>query len=360
MKPSLLNPQVPLWDPGKFCFRFRTYLFFNRQARTFRSSLLWRIGQGFLASSLSRGNEFAKKVLDSLAPDIIFFCYTAKNADLPLYQAIHSLAVQRKIPIFIASTGIAAYASVTGSRDAILPDEQLGGNVLLSPSRHDLQHYYHVEKTMKALPYETLISGDPRLSAPFVQKVTQHYRDRPNIKVNHEPGFSAVIFGTNLPYLCEGAQEPQDQLILKIVEWLISQEVTSIYVRFHPQTSWTEVRDQIQSFSQVRICPAITTSELLGSATLVVSPPTSVLFEAMILGKKILVVDDFEGKTSSFRDYGVQTVTSTDLPTCDLDAIHNQYQLDSVVEFVWGDQADGDCRDKLLAKMIEVIEKKGR
>ncbi|MBT3785668.1 hypothetical protein HOF92_11880, partial [bacterium] len=227
----LADRKIHLWDPGKFCLYFKSYCGLNRLARTFKSRLIWKMGQWFLSRSEQNVKSLASTILNRLNPQVVFFCYTASDAPLPLYRELHAEVRKRKIPVFIASTGIAAYATLTSSRESIIPTAQLPGDVLLSPSAQDFEEYYLPEKTMKGESFSKLVAGDPRLAKPFVLKVRDYYQSSPTLKV--KPGLdqtSAVVFGSNVPYLCEGRQEPQDLIVLRIVQWLAAKNVHKIFV----------------------------------------------------------------------------------------------------------------------------------
>jgi len=353
----LQGKAVSLYDPGAFCAFFKAYVFFNEMARSFGSSRLWKLGQYFFSRAMARSDQSATKILDKVQPDLLFITFTPRNYPLPIYQALHKKARSRAIPIFVVSPGTGFYGIPVNHVTPENKSPYLAGDYLISPNDYELEVFMSPDTNMEEPYIKKMGCGDPRLARPFVEKLHHVFLKNHSLAsgVELNPTPSVAIFGNNIAYLSDGNQEEQDRVLLKIIDWLVQQRVDTILLRFHPQTPETPVRSEIISKSGVKTCPALNTSEVLTQATHVVSPPTSVLFEAMILKKPLLVVDDFASTTISFSDLGVTTITSQELQTLQIDSVSADYSMDAIRKYVWGGGSSEDCRDRVVQQVEEVM-----
>lgn len=349
------NEDVPIQDPSFHSRLMRTYLLLNGLAREYRSSNYWELGQLFLNRANNDSHEIADRIFSSIKPNFIFMTCTTECFSSSLYLALHNLARLKSIAIGLLTTGIAFYAATPNHKIEKRPNSILEGDYLFAPSQIDFDHYIFPEIIMRGPFKELLPFGDPRLAKPFVKKISSYYQNQLNISHNSSKQISVAVFGTNVPNISDGTQEGQDLVLLNIVKWLAHQRIPKILVRFHPQTANTRYRDIIREIEGVETCEHLNSSAVLAVASHVVSPPTSVLCEAMVLGKPLVVVDDYKPTIKKFADLGVHSVSSSELRNLKIDDVQSDYSTEQLGPLIWGKSTEEDCRKKYLEFLTELI-----
>ena len=327
----------------------------NLQARQRSSTLIYQAGKVAHQLAVFRAPKSVKKFLRGLNPGAAFMTYTAPDTPIPFYHSIYAATRELGIPLFMTHTGIAVCDTAKGCSTSKQQRTFLEGDYLLAPSQLEFDEFYRPEETMNGKFHKQVPCGDPRLALPFLRKIQDHYRKEKNSFPGLNPDRTVALFGSNQGHLGWN-QEQQDEVLLKAVSRLQNLGNIDIIVKFHPRTPENNARNKIRSLGITIAGPEINSSEILAFSSYLLSPPTSVIFEAMILKKKILVIDDYSDKLRSYKIFGIPVIDSGRLPKITLEEFSDLSSHEKIIELIWGGVEDGDCRRPVLEILKQLLK----
>lgn len=334
----------PLKDLSDYDLCYKKYLELNDLARHFKLKFLYDLGQLYLSKSIQVNSDIVDKVFHDEKPDLVVLTYIPLVGCPDFIQQIKLACNQEKIPILFLFHGIGRYGidyKVEDKNRAKL----LEGDIVTSPSQCEFDDFYKLDICMDSNYSEKWIIGDPRLSIDFVNKV-HNYFDGECGKKNK---IRVAIFGTNIGYL-EGAEGDRQILWLeRIVARLQYLGEYEICIKFHPNNP----PKSYEKFNDVTILESsVNSGEILSTVDLIVSPPTSIIFEAMILEIPVYVLDELIENPFRFSDYNVKCLNLLDLESAKFERYLPQYELDKLKEVIWGNSTFEDCRTDVRNKLL--------
>ena len=292
--------------------------------------------------------HIGKTILNKFEPDLLLMDYVQQNNPFNFLKEIHASAVEKNIPIVGFQNGIGS----------VLPKFSLPNEDTRRSSEKMLHYDYltapnEIELAQQILPNvgstyrEALVLGDPRYSPVFLKKLQSPSSDRR----------SYVVLGGNFTHMGLDFSQ-QDEITLCIVDKLNSlSNNLSIDVKFHPRVPRSPIRETIASRRNVKIAQStVNSSELLNSCVALITPPTSIIFEAALLGINVVLIDPFGNDIiRTYDGIGFKTLALKEIEQLS-EALINQptnYNMRELQRIACGGH-EGDCR-RLYAELINRI-----
>jgi len=292
--------------------------------------------------------RIGKTILNKFKPDLLLMDYVQQNNPFNFLKEIHASAVENNIPIVGFQSGIGSVlpkVSHPNEDTRRSSEKMLHYDYLTAPNEIELaqQILPNVGSTYR----EALVLGDPRYSPVFLKKLQLPSSDRR----------SYVVLGGNFTHMGLDFSQ-QDEITLRIVDKLnaLSNNL-SINVKFHPRVPRSPIREKIASRRNVEIAQStVNSSELLNSCVALITPPTSIIFEAALLGINVVLIDPFDNDIiRTYDDIGFKTLALKEIEQLS-EALINQptnYNMRALQRIACGGH-EGDCR-RLYAELINRI-----
>jgi hypothetical protein len=281
-----------------------------------------------------RKEKIVKKVFSSIRPEMLIADQFQTIADY-VPEIFRQQALSMNIPVFLFPHGAAG---------------GLHGHFSF-PVNHDKYRNCHVVVcNEKELPKERnnhLILGDVSSSYPFISYI--HSIDKFSVTFQNLKQHRIVFFIGGNPTTSTNAWSKMEEIIIDLSE----NEKVAMIIKTHPRDSQAQSTSIITAFSNVKIVGSdYDHTRLVKWANIVVcSDQCSMIFEPMILGKKVVAVEGkhipkFKNCHSPIKYSSVLHISSAD--EFDLENIPNADSKDSVSNTVaWGGHGKVD-----LAKLF--------
>ena len=312
----------------------------NRAAREFSSNRFWRLGQWFKSKARNKLKEAIHNFLDSHQFKVLVMTPTPRSSQFPFLCEIYDYFRERGLPVLILNHGV----WIQWDRSYDLPDDSLVGEYLLYSCPFHREHVVDPQQFK-----EHILTGDPRLSLPFMNRLME--------LVDYEKGKNKL--GIYLPSSIQEDEDFQDVVLenLKLLE--SESEWDEIKILCHPNSTPTEFIKKVDKISDAKChWRAENSLQLLMELDTVITPPSTIVFEAMILDKKILILDIFDGETmaKNYLDFGIPVILPEELKDYDLDSLPKSYNEPALIENAWGNCEGKDGRVEIQRLLDRILK----
>ncbi|PCJ20676.1 MAG: hypothetical protein COB02_03885 [Candidatus Cloacimonadota bacterium] len=332
----------PLKDLSDYSLAYEKYIELNYLARKFKLKFFYDLGQKFKRYVDKRIKKVSEKILKEEKPALVVLTYVSLIGCPEIIIEIHKKCIEQKIPILFLFHGIGRYAiNYKKSNDDFY--SMLSGTIATAPSQHEFEYFYKLDIRTNPQIKKKWVVGDPRLSLQFVEKVQKSFVE----KKNKSRKVKIALFGTNIGYLDGAENESQFVWLNKIVKKLLKNENFEIYIKFHPNNPPSDINWFLSQKKIIILSEGTNSGEVLSIVDLIITPPTSIVYEAMVLNKPIYIIDEIRNNPFSFSEFNIPCLTLREMNEYTFEIFIPNYNIELLNEHIWGNSKNIDCREKL-------------
>lgn len=287
-----------------------------------------------------RRNRIINKIFNRIKPSLLFTDQSLTNRDY-LPEQIRNESFTRDIPVYIFTHGAAGGLHCQFSEPTFNP---YNNYTVLACNESETSPDFT----------NRIIIGDPSSSYPYVHFLNQQKYNEITFLDSRKFKVAFLVGGVIQAFTSTNAWSNQEEIIIELSD----REDVAMILKLHPREARFMDLRMLRKFKNLRIVGSETDrSRVTKWANIVIcNDHTSVIFEPMILGKKVVAIEGkhipkYKNYHSPLRESSVQFISNSS--EFNLNLIPAADPADKVTnEIAWGGNGQVDLADLLFSKIL--------